>query len=140
DRWAGIASGVNNAVARAGSLLAVAAIPAVVGLSGADYQQPEAFDAGYVSAMWICAVMLAAGGVVSWLLIRNPEPTEVAAVQPAREVTVERQPAQRHTVTAGWSCAGSEGCPGMAIGYSRVIDADVSQRSQPGHQRPEEAE
>ena len=50
DRYAGIASGVNNAVARAGSLLAVAALPAVVGLSGADYDNPVLFSAGYQEA------------------------------------------------------------------------------------------
>ncbi len=75
DRFAGIASGVNNAVARSGSLLAVAALPAVVGLRGADYARPEIFDAGYNRAMWICVVLLVAGGVLSWLLIRNPLPT-----------------------------------------------------------------
>jgi MFS family permease len=74
DRYAGIASGVNNAVARAGSLLAVAALPAVVGLSGADYARPELFSAGYRQAIWICAAMLAVGGLVSWFFIRNPLP------------------------------------------------------------------
>lgn len=72
DRFAGIASGVNNAVARAGSLLAVAALPAVVGLSGEDYQKPLEFSRAYTASMWINVVLLAAGGVVSWLLIRNP--------------------------------------------------------------------
>ena len=73
DRNAGIASGVNNAVARAGSLLAVAALPAVVGLSGADYDRPVMFSQGFEQAMWICVFLLAGGGIVSWLLIRNPD-------------------------------------------------------------------
>jgi EmrB/QacA subfamily drug resistance transporter len=80
DRYAGIASGVNNAVARAGSLLAVAALPAVVGLSGADYDDPVLFNAGYEQACWICVGLLTAGGLVSWALIRNPLPATPAAV------------------------------------------------------------
>ncbi|MGA8209894.1 MAG: MFS transporter, partial [Nocardioidaceae bacterium] len=58
DRFAGVASGVNNAVARTGSLLAVSALPAVVGLGGTDYQRPDVFDRGYGAAMLVCAVLL----------------------------------------------------------------------------------
>jgi EmrB/QacA subfamily drug resistance transporter len=71
DALAGIASGVNNAVARAAQLLAVAALPVAVGLSGDDYAQPATFSSGFRTAMVICAVLFAAGGAISWWTIRN---------------------------------------------------------------------
>jgi EmrB/QacA subfamily drug resistance transporter len=83
DRNAGIASGVNNAVARAGSLLAVAALPALVGLSGDAYDDPTRFQSGYASAMWICTGLLVGGGVISWLLIRNPPRSELVKPEEA---------------------------------------------------------
>jgi EmrB/QacA subfamily drug resistance transporter len=70
DRYAGIASGVSNAVARSGALLAVAAIPVAVGLSGSEYADPASFDVGYERAMVVCAVLLALGAAVSWLAVR----------------------------------------------------------------------
>jgi EmrB/QacA subfamily drug resistance transporter len=71
DRWAGIASGVNNAVARAGSLLAVAALPVAVGLTGDDYDNPVAFDDGYQTAMIVCAVLLLLGAAFGWIGLRG---------------------------------------------------------------------
>lgn len=79
DRNAGIASGINNAIARTGSLLAVAALPVIVGLSGEDYALPVAFDTGYERAMLISAGLLVAGGVFSWLTIPS-------RVRPATDV------------------------------------------------------
>lgn len=71
DAQAGIASGVNNAVARAAQLLAVAALPVMVGMSGEDYAHPAAFTSGFRMAMIVCAALFAAGGLVSWATIRN---------------------------------------------------------------------
>lgn len=68
---AGIASGVNNAVARAAQLLAVAALPVAVGLTGDDYARPDVFTAGFRTAMAACAVLFAVGGVVAWRTIRD---------------------------------------------------------------------
>jgi EmrB/QacA subfamily drug resistance transporter len=72
DRFVGAASGVNNAVARAAGLLSVAVIPGLAGLAGADYTDPAAFDAGFRAAMLISAGLLAAAGLVSFLLVRRP--------------------------------------------------------------------
>ncbi|MFD2090644.1 MFS transporter [Blastococcus deserti] len=71
DTLAGVASGVNNAVARAAQLLAVAALPVAVGLTGDDYTDPAAFTGGYRLAQVVCAVAFAVGGAVSWWTIRD---------------------------------------------------------------------
>jgi EmrB/QacA subfamily drug resistance transporter len=85
DRLAGTASGINNAVARTGSLLAVAALPAIVGISGDDYLDPAAFSAGYVHAQDLCAALLVVGGLVSLVGLRGvPRPGRPATAAAER--------------------------------------------------------
>lgn len=79
-RHAGIASGVNNAVARVAGLLAVATLPVLAGITGEDYLDPEGFSQGFRIAALITAGMAIAGGVLAWFTISNdaldPEHTE----------------------------------------------------------------
>ncbi|MGN6300790.1 MAG: MFS transporter, partial [Angustibacter sp.] len=68
-RHAGLASGVNNAVARSAGLLAVAVLPLAAGLAEGTFRDVRAFDHGFDRAMVWCAVLLALGGLLSAALI-----------------------------------------------------------------------
>jgi EmrB/QacA subfamily drug resistance transporter len=100
-RHSGVASGVNNAVARTAQMAAVAVLPLVVGLSGADYRRPLAIAAGFDNAMLVTAAVAAAGGLLAWATIRSDVLTRThePGLEPCREA-LEQAPT-RHCAVAG---------------------------------------
>ncbi|MGW2395888.1 MFS transporter [Kitasatospora sp. NPDC001664] len=91
-RRAGIASGVNNAAARAAGLLAVAALPPLAGLTGDAYLDPARVDTAFGTAMYACAGLLLLGAVLSALTVPR------AALEPEHEIA---EP------TCEWYCDGT---------------------------------
>jgi EmrB/QacA subfamily drug resistance transporter len=69
---AGIASGINNAVARVAGLLAVAGLPVLVGITGDRFYEPAMMRSGFHIAMTVCAALAAAGGILAWCTIAGP--------------------------------------------------------------------
>lgn len=69
DRHAGVASGVNNAIARTGQLLAVAAIPAIAGFAADQEVGHEQLLAGFDRVLWAAAAAIIVGAVIAWLTV-----------------------------------------------------------------------
>ncbi|MEU6482152.1 MFS transporter [Streptomyces sp. NPDC047017] len=69
---AGLASGINNASARAAGLVAVAALPLLAGMGPEAYRSADAFDAAFRRAMPICAGVLVAGAALACATVRRP--------------------------------------------------------------------
>ena len=79
EESAGIASAINNAVARAGGLIAVALLPALAHIAGDAYRHPEQFSHGFRTACVIGAAWCLGGGVTALVGIRNPPQVDVPA-------------------------------------------------------------
>jgi hypothetical protein len=69
---AGVASAVNNDVARAAGLIAVAVLPVAAGITGDAYLHPVLLAHGFRVASVIAAVFCAAGGALAAITISNP--------------------------------------------------------------------
>ncbi|MGK2877530.1 MAG: MFS transporter [Solirubrobacterales bacterium] len=71
DERAGVASAVSNAVSRAGQLFAIALLPAIGGLQGAEYDDPSAIVSTFQTAVLFSAALCALGAVIASLMIDN---------------------------------------------------------------------
>jgi len=76
DARAGLASAVNNDVARIGGLIAVAVLPAIGGITGLDYLSPHALGDGFRRAVLIAGSWCVIGGIVAAFGIENPPRTQ----------------------------------------------------------------
>jgi predicted MFS family arabinose efflux permease len=85
---AGLASAVNNDVARVGQLMAVALLPALTGITGSAYLHPAKLAHGFRMAAIAAGIACVAAGVGAAIGIRNPSrvPTEAGRAAPSAPV------------------------------------------------------
>lgn len=69
---AGVASGVNNAVARTGQLVAIAALPVLAGFTPGGNLGGEDLVDGFHRVLWIAAGVTMVSAGVAWATVRNP--------------------------------------------------------------------
>jgi EmrB/QacA subfamily drug resistance transporter len=96
---AGIASAINNAIARVAALVGVSVIGVVVAstLVGDTFAANAASVRAFHEAIWICAALIAAGGLAGVFGITNPRRTVKAESCPGGQLVGSPSPAAEST-------------------------------------------
>ena len=95
ETHAGMASAVNNDVARIGALIAVAVLPALGGITGLSYLHPQALAHGFEKVVLIAGSWCVLGGLTAAIGIRNPTrpaPPRSPTGKPRSPIALSRPP------------------------------------------------
>jgi EmrB/QacA subfamily drug resistance transporter len=88
----GKASGTNNAIREVGGVLGVAVLASIFARYG-GYESPQTFTEGLVPAIWVGAIVVGVGAVVTLLIPRKRRPAEATVTGPEDELVAQLEAA-----------------------------------------------